>query len=251
MPELIDLMNNQQIIVMDEFSYVNLFDTKGTEYIIIIAFLLLIIPFWKLLNRPLKASGNRAWTASPLSASVAGLPQGIYLSNNHTWAHMFRSGEAKIGIDRLLVNLTGEVTLKILKESGTRVKKGEEISELARDGKRLTIVSPVSGTVTGVNHELLDDASILTVDPYGKGWICSVKPENWITDVAGFRFAADATAWLRREVERTRDFLAMAIARFGPESNIIYLQDGGEPAGQPLASLPPEVWNDFQNEFLK
>ncbi|MCU0459257.1 MAG: glycine cleavage system protein H [Bacteroidales bacterium] len=236
---------------MDEFSYVNMFDTKGIEYIIIIAFLLLIIPFWKLLNRPLKTSGRGAGAASPLQASVAGVPQGLYFSDNHTWAHMLRSGEARIGVDRLLVNLTGEVSLNILKESGTRVKKGEELSELVRDGKRLTVVSPVSGTVTGVNHELLDDASILSEDPYGKGWICSVKPENWLMDVAGSHFAADATAWLRRELERTRDFLAGAAARLTPGSHSVYLQDGGEPAGEPLASMPAEVWDDFQKEFLK
>lgn len=236
---------------MDEFSYVNLFDTKGIEYIIIIVFLILIIPFWKMLNRPLKTAAGRSGAASPLSASVAGVPQGLYFSNSHTWAHMLRSGEARIGVDRLLVNLTGEVSLNMLKESGTRIKKGEELSELIRDGKRLTIVSPVSGTVTGVNQDLLDDASVLSHDPYGEGWICSVKPENWLSEVTGFHFAADATLWLRRELERTRDFLAGAAARFSPGSHAIYLQDGGEPAGEPLASMPEEVWDDFQKEFLK
>ena len=36
---------------MDGFSYNNIFETKGIEYLIIIAFLLMIIPFWIIINR--------------------------------------------------------------------------------------------------------------------------------------------------------------------------------------------------------
>jgi glycine cleavage system H protein len=35
-----------------------------------------------------------------------------------------------------------------------------------------------------------------------------------------------------------------------PEPSILVLQDGGEIVEQPLAELPQEVWNDFQEEFL-
>jgi glycine cleavage system H protein len=35
---------------MDGFTYVNIFDTKGVEYLAIIAFLLLLIPFWLFLK---------------------------------------------------------------------------------------------------------------------------------------------------------------------------------------------------------
>jgi len=235
---------------MDGFHYVNLFDTKGIEYIIIIAFLLLIIPFWKILNRPLKAAGRRSDAVQPLSASIAGVPQGLFFSDSHTWTYLQRTGEARVGVDSLLVSLTGHVELKILREPGSRVNKGEEISEVIRDGKRLTILSPVSGTVTGLNTELHDDPSLLQEDPYGKGWLLSVKPANWMDEVTGLHLAADASAWLRKEVERIRDFLALSAGRHSLQTDAIYLQDGGEPAGQALASMPEEVWNDFQKEFL-
>lgn len=236
---------------MDGFHYVNLFDTKGIEYIIIIAFLLLIIPFWKILNRPLRIAGRRSDAAQPLSASIAGVPQGLYFSPGHTWTHMERTGEARVGIDSLLVSLTGEVELRMLREPGSRVKKGEEISEIRRDGKRMTVLTPVTGIVTGMNQALHDDPSILHDDPYGKGWLFSVRPENWMSEVAGFHFAADATAWLRKELERIRDFLAISAGRLSPQPDVIYLQDGGEPAGQVLAAMPEEVWHDFQEEFLR
>lgn len=236
---------------MDGFSYVNIFDTKGIEYIIIIAFLLLIIPFWKLLNRPLKAQVRKTSEVMPLSSSVLNAPQGIFFSNNHTWAHMLKSGDARIGIDSLLINLTGEVELKMLRDPGSVVRKGEEISELVRDGKRLAIVSPVSGIITSLNHALHDDPSMLHEDPYGQGWVCSIKPADWMGEVTGFHFAAGANVWLKKELERIRDFMAVTANRLNPGTHPVYMQDGGELAGYPLASMPEEVWNAFQDEFLK
>lgn len=39
---------------MNEFYYSNMFDTKAIEYVIIIIFLLLLIPFSTYLNKPRK-----------------------------------------------------------------------------------------------------------------------------------------------------------------------------------------------------
>lgn len=35
---------------MDAFNYINLFETYGIEYLLTVAFLLVLIPFWKILN---------------------------------------------------------------------------------------------------------------------------------------------------------------------------------------------------------
>jgi glycine cleavage system H protein len=36
---------------MEAFTYVNIFDTKGIEYVLVITFLLLVISFWRYLTR--------------------------------------------------------------------------------------------------------------------------------------------------------------------------------------------------------
>ena len=43
---------------MDGFSYFNIFETKGIEYMAIIAFLALLIPFWFVLNKQVKIQGT-------------------------------------------------------------------------------------------------------------------------------------------------------------------------------------------------
>jgi len=234
---------------MDEFTFVNLFETKGIEYIIIIAFLLLIIPFWVMLTRPIKA--KRGAETGPLGSALASIPQGIYFSKSHTWAHLMKSGEARLGIGSLLVHLTGIANLRMLKEPGSRLTRGEKLFEISLGEKSLTVVSPLSGTVTRMNPALREDPSLLHDDPYGKGWICSIRPSHWISEVTGFTVAEEATAWFKKELERIKDFMAGTTGRAGDENAAVYLQDGGEPVGRMLASLTPEEWNRFQKEFLE
>jgi glycine cleavage system H protein len=236
---------------MDEFTFVNLFETKGIEYIIIIAFLLLIIPFWVMLTRPVKVKLKRGAGTEPLGSSIASVPQGIYFSKSHTWAHMMKSGEARLGIGSLLVHLTGIANLRMLKEPGSRLTRGERLFEISMGEKNLFVVSPISGTVTSQNPALREDPSLLHDDPYGKGWICSIRPSDWMSEVTGFTMADGATAWFRKELERIRDFMAGTAGRSGDETSTLYLQDGGEPVSRILASLTPEECTRFQKEFLE
>ena len=92
---------------MDQFTYTDIFDTKGIEYLIVIAFLLLIIPFWIRLNRPLKLRTNLIETAGALTAGILRIPRGLFFSRNHTWSQLDGSGLARIGMDDLLLHLTG------------------------------------------------------------------------------------------------------------------------------------------------
>ena len=110
---------------MDGFSYNNIFDTKGIEYLVIIAFLLLLIPFWLALNRQVKIKEQIRKALGVLSASILKVPQGIYYFKNHTWAYLEKSGIAKVGLDDLLLHITGEVTIRQLKNPGETISKGE------------------------------------------------------------------------------------------------------------------------------
>lgn len=234
---------------MDEFTFVNLFETKGIEYIIIIAFLIMIIPFWVMLTRPVKVKLKPG--AGQIGSAVSKMPQGIYFSKSHTWAYLLKSGEAIIGAGSLLVHLTGIANIKMLKEPGNRLSRGEKLFEISIGDKRLNVASPLSGTLTGMNPALRENPSLLCDDPYGKGWICSVRPSDWMAEVSGFSVADGATAWFRKELERIRDFMAGAAARAGSEMTAAYMQDGGEPVDRMLAALTPEEWDRFQKEFLE
>ena len=76
---------------MDGFTYTNIFETKGIEYLIIIAFLLLIIPFWLAINRKSALSKQISKTLGVLTAAILKDPEGLYFNRNHTWTFLKRT----------------------------------------------------------------------------------------------------------------------------------------------------------------
>jgi glycine cleavage system H protein len=235
---------------MDGFSYNNIFETKGIEYLVVIAFLALLIPFWLLLNKKVTLSGQFKKALGILTARSLKIPQGALFSHNHTWAHLGMSGIAHIGLDDLLMHITGEVKLSNLRNPGEKINKGDLLAEMDHKGKRLMIFSPVSGEITDTNTVLIGNPELLSGDPYGKGWMYKMKPTQWIAETKTYYLAEDATSWLGKELERFRDFLSRSAVLVSTESAQLILQDGGELKDHILSDLPVEVWHSFQKNFL-
>lgn len=233
---------------MDGFSYTDIFATKGVEYLVIIAFLILLIPFWVLLGKQPKLSRQIQKTRRNLTASLRAIPQGLYFSENHTWAFLEKSGRAKIGIDYLLVRLTGEMALEPVRKPGEAIEKGDLLTEISHDGKKLKIFAPVSGAIEAYNPDM---SSSVYSDPYGNGWVCRIKPSNWIEETQNCYVGEKASTFIGDELARFRDFLSKTMPNYPPEMAMVILQDGGEISDQALDNLPQEVWSNFEKEFLQ
>ncbi len=235
---------------MEEFSYVNIFETKGIEYLVIIAFLLILIFFWILLNRQIKINKNLRQTLGVLSASALRIPQGLFYCKNHTWTHLEKSGAAKVGLDDLLLHITGEVKFSKQKKPGDIINKGELLAIIEQNQKTLRIYSPISGQVLNSNSIINENPELLNEDPYGNGWIYKIKPSNWIVETNSCFLAEEATKWLKRELDRFKDFMVISVKKYSPDPSLTILQDGGELRDNSLSQLPKEVWQDFQKSFL-
>lgn len=236
---------------MEGFSIVDIYDTKGMEYIFVIGYLLLLIVFWKVASNPQRVYQQIREVVSILSAKILRIPQGIYFNKNHTWAHMGQSGVAKVGLDDFLQHVIGNIRLTNLKKPGESVQKGELLAAINQDGKVLNVYSPISGEVSEINSMLTEKPEILNSDPYDQGWIYQIKPSNWLKETQTCYLSEKATEWSKKEIVRFKDFLSRgAMRRFANEPSMVLLQDGGEIRENVLSELPDEVWEDFQKEFL-
>lgn len=231
---------------MDGFSYVNIFDTKGIEYLIIIGFLLLIIPFWLLLNKPLYLKKQMSKALRILSGNILRIPQGLFYYKNHTWTHLNPSGYAKVGLDDWLMHITGNIQVDYLREVGEKVSKGDAIIKLNKDGKQLEIASPISGEIKRLNLLVIEEPELIIEDPYSQGWLYQIKPKNWVSETSAYYLADEATAWSRRELSKFKDFLS----KNDPNVAVAVMQEGGELIDHPLAQSSEEVWQAFQDHFL-
>ena len=235
---------------MYEFNYHNIFETKGTEYLLTIVFFAILIPFWMILNKQVKVKEQIKHALGILTTGILNIPRGLFYNHNHTWAYLEKSGTAKIGIDDLLQHLTGSVQVKPIKNLGDTVKKGETIASFKQKGKTLNITSPISGKIVNLNDEIVQNPAVLNIDPYNKGWICSVEPSNWKNETGGCYLAEDAVNWAAKEIDRFKDFVAFSLKKHFPDYSLVALQDGGELKDNTLSELPEEIWQDFQKEFL-
>src|SRR5690606_6995037 len=102
-------------------------------------------------------------------------PGGLYYDKTHTWAFMEQDGLVKVGVNDFLQHVTGTLSQVKMKSPGEKVRKGEYIMTIIRDGKQLDICSPVTGTIKTQNEMLIESPSDINTDPYLTGWIYKIE----------------------------------------------------------------------------
>ncbi len=177
------------------------------------------------------------------------IPQGLFFDKTHTWAFIKKDGRLKVGIDDFLQHVTGKITRIEMKKIGDKIRKGEHMVTIIQKGKQLDIYSPVSGIIRGKNKSLNENPSLINISPYDEGWIYSIEPKNWPVEIQFLSMADKYRKELKKEFQRLKDFLMSALKANEPELELI-LQDGGALKDNLLEDLGPEVWDDFQTEFI-
>lgn len=177
-------------------------------------------------------------------------PKGLYFDKTHTWAFMEKDGNVKVGIDDFLQHVTGTLTRVIMKNTGDKVRKGDKILTIVKDGKQLSIYAPISGTIIQQNTSLVADSSLVNSSPYAEGWVYLIEPSNWAREMRFLFMGEKYSEWIEDEFIRLKDFFASSIKTKNPAFAQVIMQDGGELADHILADLEPEVWEDFQNKFI-
>lgn len=189
--------------------------------------------------------------ASPvLNEDSIAAPKGLYFDKTHTWAFMEKDGNVKVGIDDFLQHVTGTLTRVIMKDTGDKVRKGDKILTIVRDGKQLSIYAPISGTIIQQNSSLISNSSLVNSSPYAEGWVYLIEPNNWAREMRFLFMGEKYTAWIEDEFIRLKDFFASSARSKTPAMAQVILQDGGELSDHILADLEPEVWEDFQIKFI-
>jgi glycine cleavage system H protein len=72
---------------MEGFTYVDIFATKGIEYLLVIGFLMVFILFWRTLNTPAKVAYE--YVTEKVIPSISEWfysPEGVYYHRGHSWA---------------------------------------------------------------------------------------------------------------------------------------------------------------------
>ncbi|MDZ7363298.1 MAG: response regulator [candidate division KSB1 bacterium] len=174
------------------------------------------------------------------------LPGGVFISEGHVWANVTVPGLVRVGMDDFARKMIGHIDAIEFPAKGSPVKKGERLFAI-RQGERTAIFkSPISGKINSINSELAHHLDWLEKQPYEKGWICSIKPDQLAAELENMKIGEKAATWYQEEIKRVRALLA-------PESGNGHLGGVAETAslveGQ-LEEMDEKTWEKFAESFL-
>ncbi|CAM5342412.1 glycine cleavage system protein GcvH [Streptomyces purpurascens] len=114
-------------------------------------------------------------------------PKELRYSKEHEWLSGAEDGVSTIGITEHAANALGDVVFVQLPAVGDAVSAGETCGELESTKSVSDLYSPVSGEVTEVNEDVVNDPSLVNSAPFEGGWLFKVR----VTDEPGDLLSAD------------------------------------------------------------
>ncbi|MEU6850500.1 glycine cleavage system protein GcvH [Actinacidiphila alni] len=108
-------------------------------------------------------------------------PQNLRYSKEHEWLSAPADGVATVGITSHAADALGDVVFVQLPEVGAAVTAGETCGELESTKSVSDLYSPVSGEVTEINQDVVDDPALVNSAPFEGGWLFKVR----VSDEAG------------------------------------------------------------------
>lgn len=123
------------------------------------------------------------------------IPEGLRYTPEHEWVRI--DGDvATVGITDFAQDALGDLVYVDLPEVGASLASMQVCCEIESTKSVSEVYAPLAGTVLAVNGELVDAPEQVNTDPYGKGWIFSIRITNpadvdGLLDAAGYQKLLD------------------------------------------------------------
>ncbi len=118
------------------------------------------------------------------------VPEDLRYSEDHQWVRV--EGDVwRVGITEFAQEALGEVTMVQVATSDATIRAGDEMGEIEAFKAMTDLYMPVDAAVVERNLALADMPTAVNNDPYGDGWVCTVRPAA----VADLENLLDASAY--------------------------------------------------------
>jgi len=106
------------------------------------------------------------------------IPSELRYAESHEWAELLEDGLIRVGISDHAQEQLGDLVFIELPEEGSTVTRGEACSVVESVKAASDVYAPISGEVVALNDALDDSPETVNTDPYGDGWLFTVKPDD-------------------------------------------------------------------------
>ena len=153
-------------------------------------------------------------------------------SDGHLWARPMAEF-VRLGMDALAASFGINAGAITLPSPGIHLKRHQDLATVTSGGRELRVLSPLSGTVSVVNRDLEETPTLLWKDPYCRGWLAMIKPDN-PTELGHLYSGQRARAWFEKQATE----LADRFIKWAPKAS------GQETAPDP-SRIREMVWNHW------
>ncbi len=131
-------------------------------------------------------------------------PEDLYYHREHMWVKI--EGErARVGYNDWAQEAAGKLVNLSTRKVGRSVKAGKTLGTV-ESGKWVgPLKAPLSGELVELNDDALRTPSVINDDPYGRGWVAIIAPENLEAELGDLIKGSDKgalEAWLKEEKEK-------------------------------------------------
>ncbi len=96
---------------------------------------------------------------------------------SHEW-HKPEGDLIAVGISQFAVEELTDITYVDVSDHTGRVTAGESFGEIESVKATSDLYCGVSGQIVAVNQAVLDNPALINEDPFDRGWIIKVKPDD-------------------------------------------------------------------------
>lgn len=158
----------------------------------------------------------------------------------HTWVKKENEHTVKLGIDSFAARLLGNIReVRLLSNTGV-LNSGMAFMKVQSADKTGLLISPIDGYILNVNETILNNAGIISKEPYDNGWLLYASIKN--NELRWLLNDELAEKWMEIEVERLRSIIR--------EDTGITLTDGGNIIENIASVVDKKEWETLMKVFL-
>ena len=106
------------------------------------------------------------------------IPDDLFYTKSHEWVRDNKDGTATIGISDHAQDLLGDIVYVELPEESSSFGAEDPCGVIESVKAASDFYSPLSGEVIAVNEALDDAPELVNSEPYGDGWIMTIKLDS-------------------------------------------------------------------------
>ena len=105
-------------------------------------------------------------------------PDDCRYTKDHEWVRMNDDGTATIGITDYAQTELGDIVFVRIDDIGTHVDAEASFGEVEAVKTVSELFAPIAGTIEAHNADLDDAPETVNGDPYGAGWMATIRPDD-------------------------------------------------------------------------